>query len=117
MGPSSVRRDILNKYHQEKRQLGITSRGRRGRRSRRTADDTAAHDSGINTTDISAVPPTHAGGSGRAPNSFSDKENESPAPSEDHEIEDDEEFFDAEDASRAGPRATEDEELDYNEIE
>jgi hypothetical protein len=39
MGPSSVRRDILSKYREEKKALGITKGGRRSRRGVRVAKD------------------------------------------------------------------------------
>lgn len=39
MGPSSVRRDILNKYREEKKALGITKGGRRTKRGGRVARD------------------------------------------------------------------------------
>jgi hypothetical protein len=84
MGSSSVRRDILSQFRQEKLTLGITGRSRRGRRGRRSGKDSPArHD-----LDTLQVPRTSNGGSDQE-NIYNKYEN--------HEVDDEEEFFDAED--------------------
>ena len=91
MGSSSVRRDILSQYRQEKLQLGITSRGRRGRRGRRSPKeaDTPRNATASATHSRAAPQPAHSG---------SDKEN-THTKHGDHDVDDKDEFFDAEDAS------------------
>lgn len=44
MGPSSVRRDILNQYREEKKALGITKGARRTRRGARAAKDSKSYE-------------------------------------------------------------------------
>jgi hypothetical protein len=90
MGSSSVRRDILSQYRQEKPQLGITSRGKRGRRGRRCPKGYDTHCNPVAT-------PTHSRADPHTNSSRSDKEH-SYTKRDDHEIDDDDEFFDAEDA-------------------
>lgn len=88
MGPSSIRRDILSKYRQEKRQLGFSSRGRRGgKRGRRTTKD------GSDQGGWTDIPPTRAQPNMRAPNGNKSKDDDY------HDQEEEDEFFDAEDAS------------------
>ncbi|KAF2690775.1 hypothetical protein K458DRAFT_382353 [Lentithecium fluviatile CBS 122367] len=89
MGSSSVRRDILAQYREEKVKLGINNRGRRGRRGRRSPQEVSAHDDPTIALDDSKV-------SSHESNGGSDKESTHIKLEED--IDDDDEFFDAEDA-------------------
>ncbi|KAL5397809.1 hypothetical protein PMIN03_008740 [Paraphaeosphaeria minitans] len=94
MGPSSVRRDILNKYREEKKAFGITKGGRRTRRGGRVARDNATP-----ATARLASMSIKTQGSGHK-NGGHEKD--------DHDVDDDDEFFDAEDASLGGHIVTDD---------
>lgn len=101
MGPSAVRRDIMSRYRQEKRQLGITSRGKRGRRSRGPGWEAATGaDAAAASVHARRPRPTRPDEELYTPNGSSDKENKVQP---EHGIHDDEEeFFDAEDAGVDG---------------
>jgi hypothetical protein len=91
MGSSSVRRDILSQFREEQLALGTTGRRGRGRRGRRSGKDlTATHDPKASPTDSERFPHTTNGGS--------DKEI-TYTKHGDHEIDEEEEFFDAEDTN------------------
>lgn len=90
MGPASIRRDILSQFREEKLKLGITGRSRRGRRGRRAPKDASANHG-------PTALPAYSRGFPHTCNGGDDKEN-AYIKHEDHEIDDDEEFFDAEDA-------------------
>jgi len=91
MGSSSVRRDILSHYHQEQVQQGLTTRGRRGRRGRRSPKEADSYRS-------PTVAPTHFRVVPHTTDNESKKKN-TYIKHEDHEADDDDEFFDAEDVN------------------
>lgn len=91
MGPSSVRRDILNSYREEQSKLATSSRGRRARRPRRVPR-------GLSANDEPATPPSDSREDLHMGNGSSEKE-KTAIEQEDHDVDDDGEFFDAEDAA------------------
>jgi hypothetical protein len=128
MGPSSVRRDILSKYREEKKALGITKGSRRSRRGARVTKDSKSRQSDDSmrptlTRANAALPTTRFAamsiqtqGFGGTPNHASDKENDHDS-KYDHDADDDDEFFDAEDASLGGHTVTDDpDELDHGAV-
>ncbi|KAF1973179.1 hypothetical protein BU23DRAFT_139582 [Bimuria novae-zelandiae CBS 107.79] len=114
MGPSSVRRDILNKYREEKKAMDVAKGSHRTRRGIRPSKD-----SNIPTTRVASMP-LKSQAPARTPiaqNNTSDKANNAQDSGYDHDVDDEDEFFDAEDASLGGHTVTDDiEELDHEAV-
>jgi hypothetical protein len=100
MGSSSIRRDILSQFRQEKIQQGITSRGRRGRRGRRAPKDADGHRDGTEShTHPRAPPNTHDTGSDKENTYIKQEDVDDDTYVKQEDVDDEDEFFDAEDAS------------------
>ena len=130
MGPSSVRRDILNKHREDKKNVGFGKGGRRARRGPRASKDRESQheesDQGKHTDQEGTIVPNtglakssvSSQTAGGIANTTSDKEND------DHhyyqvgsDADDDDEFFDAEDSSLGGFTVTDDTDvLDHDAI-
>lgn len=87
MGPSSVRRDILNKHHEDLRTIHAANRDRRDRAANRPVRKVAVPTNALGAMTLKT---------GNAGNAGSDKQNAKESLKRDHEGEDEEEFFDAE---------------------
>ena len=123
MGPSTLRRDILSNYRDEKKTLGIGRGSRRSRRGGRASRDRKCYlenphlaemltysDAAVPTAGLAALS-VKSQTSARAPTATSDKENDN------RNDEDEDEFFDAEDASLGGHTVPDDaEELDHEAV-